>query len=913
VGDGGSPAHPLPHATWRDACRFLSDAISQNGVVPTAQHVNLLLSALLHDRQWEQMDLVEDLYAFVYHSVQELQADRQAAPHRIPGRAHSWRVDDHIPSSSPPSSQEYVVHHDASPAAAAVPAPSPTLDDTRRRTNLRRLEALLRPNAQTFDLLMQAALRRGSWATCLERFQDCCDNGVSINDARIQVALQAYSLGGARTVIQRAGSDVAANATLPRSSHQTHLQKSTQLWESAYALVTSCQHLISDARTVGLIMELLAQAGESHYILQLYRDFTARQPLRLPSGLGGDVDRITARISEIVVVAAREVGDWPVALAVHEAAVTAFPVIDEMSALFTSTADAMGADAVTQPPTTTGGSAFQWTAGHHQRLIQLLLLNALHTLRRVRRYADIITIYDGAVAASTLQSTCTAIGYLGWTTDALVPVAQAALATRNLPVLLQMIEGAHVGGSGLFWRDDCPIDAPTAHRRPLDAPLEAYDAALRLLHAAAMARRVPPPRTGGATGDRLADSRQIVGRFLRRALKELEEWDALRRPQGPLLTTVHLPLLRLCQQAVSDGRTTRETLHQAVDAFLAVRRPDTLVIALAMQVLSRCDPQDGEPAGQAVRRCLQVVMEDAGQKNDPAVSVFAVVTAVEALTALHQPFAALNVLSLAAASLRCLPRPTNDRLHLAIYTAAVAQARRDAAACGRAGHSVSKLPVPDDVDETTAALVTLSKNCRFSAEDLGAPHPTPCGTCRPPPPLPTLQAVVQSTVALMDQLQSHSAPPTEEAVQRLLEALQCLQPTPTAARVEEDGAVPTIVNALLHEIGGRPIQRAALWPQCLQLLHHLQSPLGPPATTARRCAANVAACTPLPRAGVRTLQVLCRFLCWCERAEASFVERLVTEWLLPHAVHRVCASGPPVLGAWLHLAKTPRQLCRVYF
>ncbi|KPA75151.1 hypothetical protein ABB37_08813 [Leptomonas pyrrhocoris] len=668
-------------ASWTRAFDLFSEAVQQHHVSPTTQHFNLLLYIAQQHRLWSRMDDVEEFQAHLLASVQQLIAEKRKAERR------SGRVCEG--NAGGQSSME-----SASPQRASLTASSSATFSANQIAELQEMESALMPNAQTYELLIAAALARGSWSRALEYCEMRTRSGVAVlTDSCVRQVLQVYALaettaattsGGAwfvsppiephpspprrlRTDQQGPGLRTAAQ---PRSTTSTNTTPSSSLtrspssaslpeqyWSVALAFFRSSLHRVTSMQTVWAIVSLMHRSGQQHAVLQIVnedcRELVQAHLLSLASHALMDPKERAALLQMLWAVsnAAREVGDWRVAQQllrdvvelrrqlVYSYSSSAGKLWGALSPLHCSTSSAgISLPSVTDETNAADETLYANTDDEESRmtselqLSQYVLQSTLHTLRRVRRYSDMVELYrtsphriagSGGVPAGKAEAEAGEVARVWrtmWTPQAVSFVAQAGLATGDLDLLLGLCGFAD--GS-----DDaaCTLDlATSAPSTPFDTPADVYDAALRLLQSRILQHHLHPQATTASTAADdeenlqtnslqryVALSQRVYAAYRLRALEAVDEETSpyrqyLQRVSKPttqhqqqheqknrslsgtssFLSATHAPLVQLLARSLQTGITTAAAtyslLQQALAEFKRIRRPDTLTIALVM-------------------------------------------------------------------------------------------------------------------------------------------------------------------------------------------------------------------------------------------------------------------------------------------------------------------------------------------
>ncbi|KEG11615.1 hypothetical protein DQ04_02441040 [Trypanosoma grayi] len=283
-----TPSLACPHvargSSWCVAFRLFSEAVQQHAVVPSIEHINVLLGITVQERCWRQKEQVE---MFVERFLESAHAMcREEEQH---------------------GQQEAVIVENAA---------------------LKQLVHSLQATEETYEWLMEAAVSQHQWVEALMYFQDAREDCLPVTDASLRLALEAYRIGGVHTVINTSNAAInnksvtplvplrtdqrgpvlhrAAAATRPTTTISLSKQKRTEsetqfLWEAAKTLFLSYRHRVRGDGTVALFLSMMAEAGQHEVLLDVYRDCSRTVCLG---------DDALALVSS----ASREVGDWALGL-----------------------------------------------------------------------------------------------------------------------------------------------------------------------------------------------------------------------------------------------------------------------------------------------------------------------------------------------------------------------------------------------------------------------------------------------------------------------------------------------------------------------------------------------------------------------------------------------------------------------
>ncbi|KAG5509099.1 hypothetical protein JKF63_06108 [Porcisia hertigi] len=565
----------------------------------------------------------------------------------------------------------------------------------RQLDELGEMEQALMPNAQTYELLLGSALVRGAWSRALEYCDMRTRSGLStMTDASVRQVLQVYILAEAsgavihsctsfmvgsppNLLLHRLGTGergqglrgLAAHAQSSKTTTARSGSAQDPSWLAALQFFRNSVHRVSSMHTVWSMATLLNCASQWAELVRVVRDDCqqlVQTSLRsLAAHALTSVERAALlRTLKMVSDAACDLGDWRTALQVlREVAELRRQLLPEHSAWLEQLwglPHRSGESDVTSPAVAAGNSSsdspsllltqpiMEYFASPDQmntriinddvlldevRLSQHLLKNALLTLRRVRRYAQMIELYgatsgvpgvavngSAGTERAAEQDDSTLVWRSMWTPSAVGYVAQAALAVQDLDLLL--------GLCGLTADGETMVTEGA--RASLGIPAEVYDATLHLIQYHIIRLRCEAKKSmrnsstaataaakgrGGLHWDVL--SQRVYKTYRQRALQALAEeaspyraylerttsegdghtvvvrnanvLAALAELDAPLLSSTHKPLVQLLAQSLQggvDAPPVNATLQQQMLEHLQrIRCPDTLVIALAMDIV----------------------------------------------------------------------------------------------------------------------------------------------------------------------------------------------------------------------------------------------------------------------------------------------------------------------------------------
>jgi hypothetical protein len=1050
---------PGSQASWARAFELFSEAVQQHHVSPTAQHFNLLLYIAQQHRLWSRIDAVEEFQAHLLASVQQLVAEKKAEERQRMGE--EGRAKETTAQRSTPAVPSTGASLTASPAAVAPL--SLQIED------LQEMEAALLPNAQTYDLLLTAALARGAWSRALEYCEMRIRSGVAaLTDNAVRQILQVYALAGKTTgtevpvplpptsatsssppehvsLPQRLRTDqrgpslrAAAQPRPPITTISTAASLSNSLtgagsfhaapaapspplpyWRVALAFFRSSLHRVSSLQTVWSMASLLQRTGQPQDVLQLLnedcRELIQVNLFSLASHELCDPHERTALLQTLKLMsdAAREVGDWQVAQQLlrdvvelrRQLAYTQSSSAGRMWRAQSLSAARNGNEECSmalrgvdsnieiKDNNNNDDDLSMWS---ERRLSQYVLQNTLHTLRRVRRYADMVSLYrtsphhmsgnaieggngDSAVVDGVGEAAeLTLVWRTMWTPQSLSFLSQAGLATRDLNLLLQLSE---LDDAGLSTRRELRTPPPpSAAQGQSDIPADVYDATLRLLqscilqyHLRCADNEAPPlDKLGapeeihdkmGAVSDMqryvvlsqhtyaayrsralhaVMDDASPYRQYLQRVTqKRTANDDGTCLSTSPLSTT-YLPLVELLAQSLQSG-VTNETLRslsqKAVTHFKRIRRPDTLAIALVMDIVrsqtcskSTHDLTDAEAelAAAAVQHIYDAVLEGEGlgsvqlsnartspsphaQSHCPPESAslqqltaLSVVTSATVLMsfdilAAAQPLGLLRLIPLTV-RLGWVPRELAayhlQRAQQAVVAWIAAREKRDATPLLQPSATAARLQT------TQTALTTVAKSSGAAVASFVRLYAqstmTAAAAATSSSPAHHVLVAAAQVLAELQRSTRHHPPTAAMAAfkQTLHDAWKRRPPSNRRGGDELQAAVVASLNALLQQVGASSLSRWTVWGDCTELLgSYLSSPLAACALreevestghTRRRVTslagddgtASFSGSANTVPPNLETLQVLHTFLRLCDKAEAPFVEYVTMRWIL---------------------------------
>ncbi|CAJ1987498.1 hypothetical protein conserved [Leishmania donovani] len=725
-------------APWYRAFQLFSEAVQQHHVSPTAQHFNLLLYIAQQHALWGRVDDVEEFWARLLSSVQQLRREKMRDKRRA--EQAEWKGGERVgrhrttPELAQLTSSSLSTHTppaSASPSSSiATPTPAITAAATTRQMDeLNEMEQALMPNAQTYELLLGGALARGMWGRALEYCALRTRSGVAMmTDVSVRQVLQAYILAGASGAVTHAtrshteaspsspapyrprtderGQLLRAAAQPQRSSnHSTAQGGSAQqsYWSAALHFFRRSFHRVSSMHTVWCMVTLLHRANHPAELVRVVREDCERLVQRSLRSLAAHALTSVERAAllqtlKMVSDAACELGDWRTALQMlREAVELRHQLLSERTALLEQLwgvphpsgeagmpfAAVAGGDAASGAPgaplshTTTqhlaspdligAGSSDEDARLDEVHLSQYVLKNTLHTLRRVRRYAQVIDLYrdtpgppaaavDAAAGAAREEEDDdgTVVWRSMWTPRAVGYVAQAALAVRDLGLLLELCGLTPHG-----------LEVATGNAAvSLSTPPEVYDATLRLIQYHIVRQRCEEEKSGvgpstAATAAKGRDrlqwdvlSQRVYGVYRKRALRTLAEETspyhvylertchalssggegraavarsatavaAVAEFDAPLLSSSHNSLIQLLAQSLQSGvdssTVTTSLQEEALKQLQRIRRPDTLAIALVMDILRieafqrRFSGEEAQSLLAAVQQVLDTILAE---------------------------------------------------------------------------------------------------------------------------------------------------------------------------------------------------------------------------------------------------------------------------------------------------------------
>ncbi|XQJ25929.1 hypothetical protein NXY56_001875 [Leishmania guyanensis] len=708
----------LTGASWYCAFQLFSEAVQKHHVSPTAQQLNLLLYIAQQHALWGRMDDVEEFWAHLLSSVQQLRQEKMHDKRRV--EQTEWR------SGEGDGRYRMAPELEQRMSSSSIVAPTPAITTAaliRQMDELREMEQALIPNAQTYELLLGAALVRGAWDRALEYCGMITRSGVAImTDASVRLVLRVYILAGASGSV--AHPTVSSTATSPphrlrtnergkvlRAAAQPQSSSSNSTtqggpaqepyWSVALHFFRSSFHRVSSMHTVWCMATLLHRANQSAELMHVVREDCqqlVQTSLRsLAAHALTSVERAALlRTLKMVSDAACELGDWRAALHIlHEVIELRRQLLSGRSASLDqlwgvphpsgevgmSLAALAGGDASSVAPgAPLSHPTIQSLEAPHQigawmsdndilldesKLSQHILKNTLHTLRRVCRYTQVINVYREApgkpaaavdvtagAAHEEEEDDATKVWRSMWTPSAVSYVAQAALAVQDLGLLLEL---CGLTAHGLEKAKDDAVATSSI-------PAEVYDAALRLIQHRILRqcyeaeKSVVGPNTAAAAVEHDewqwdVLSQRVYRAYRQRALRALAEETspyraflerachasasqsdghavvarsaaaaaAVAECDAPPLSPSHKPLIQLLAKSLQSGldaSAAADLQQQALKHLQRIRHPDTLTIALAMdilrsQVLQRRFPDaEAQSLLVAVQQVLDIILAE---------------------------------------------------------------------------------------------------------------------------------------------------------------------------------------------------------------------------------------------------------------------------------------------------------------
>ncbi|EAN87511.1 hypothetical protein, conserved [Trypanosoma cruzi] len=261
-------------ATWYAAFQLFSEAVEQHTVVPSIEHINVLLGITVREKRWQQMQQLEMFL-------------------------------------------EKILVSECGMCLSETPCKMDSILDV---SGSQQTAFPLQPNSETYEWLMAAAVSRGDWVEALRCFDDVRDEYLPVSDSLLKLALEAYRIGGVHSLIDPGGNGhtnkkttlaplrtdyrgpflhCAASARPASTSHgvRTKPAAASYLWEAALMLFSSFLHRVQESDTVALFMSMMADAGKHQVLLDTYRDRSRTV-------------NFGEEILPLVSNASREVGDW---------------------------------------------------------------------------------------------------------------------------------------------------------------------------------------------------------------------------------------------------------------------------------------------------------------------------------------------------------------------------------------------------------------------------------------------------------------------------------------------------------------------------------------------------------------------------------------------------------------------------
>ncbi|KAG5482875.1 hypothetical protein LSCM1_06909 [Leishmania martiniquensis] len=712
--------------SWYRAFQLFSEAVQEHHVSPMAQHFNLLLCIAQQHALWGRMDDVEEFWARLLSTVQRLRREKMREKRKT--ERAMWRSGESAGrhrTSLPPSPQAQTASMKLSSSIVA-PAPATAATAlTQQMDELGEMEQALMPNAQTYELLISGALARGAWCRALEYCGTrACSGVATVTDASVRQVLQVYILAGAPGAVTHAGASPLAASASASASHRLRtdergqaLRAAAQLqhrrnyaakgesaeephWSAALDFFRRHLHRVSSMHTVWCMATMLRRAKQPAELMYVIREDCQRLVQASMQALAAhaltSVERAALlRMLKMLSDAACELGDWSTALQLlrevvelrlqllfaHSASLRQLwgaphPSREASMSLAAGAAPGLPlphptARHLASPDQSASGIDDDDVVLGEAQLSQHILSSALHTLRRVRRYAQVIDVYRStshlhtapvhlAAGAARESDSDIMVWRSMWTPSAVGYVAQAALAVGDLDLLLELC-GLTAHGTPMG-----KIDATAS----LSIPAEVYDATLRLIQynivrelceaeravveqstAAAAAAK----RCGGPQWDAL--SQRVYKAYRQRALHALAEEaspfraylervchvsssggndhagvgssataePAVALPDTPVLSSSHKPLVQLLAQSLQGSvdapPATAALHHQALEYLQRLRHPDTLAFALVMDILRsqalqyRSSDAEAQSLLAAVHQVLETILAE--QRIDP--------------------------------------------------------------------------------------------------------------------------------------------------------------------------------------------------------------------------------------------------------------------------------------------------------
>lgn len=839
---------------WHAAFRLFSEAIQRRGVLPNIAHINVLLGITVRERRWPQKAEVEKFVERFLEAAECMGDERR----------------------------EYL----AEQLQTGAKGNECTVDDV----SIQQLITAMRPTAETYEWLMEAAVRQRDWEAALTYFGDARAACLPISDLSLRLSLRAYRIAGVHSIFKATKRDrravqmmslrtdqrgpalrsSAAPASLRGVANAVRVESEDvrYVWQAALSLFESYKHRVHEGQTIGLFMTMMTEAGQYQQVIRTHSE--CHRTLIVDEDVLLTVSR-----------AARELGDWVLSLRLLEE----------------SSAKASG-------------------------LPQSILENTVHTLRRTGHYREILLLHAQ-------------LPPIFWSAGAYVVLAQAAVVQRELPLLLSLLTEEEDRYEDTQMPHDVDTAAHTSLQRNLSfnvttaasmctgrqkqTPLEMFDVALRAIQVELIHRRCKragdsSTSTGsGSIGtgsgncqagsvtpryDSVASlaslSVAIYEKFLHVSTRQLKKWERDNWPSGSTLT-IYAPLLKLlavplCENhtVVSTNKNVRGSPCAPWEVALAhvalIRRPDAPLICLAAHLLQRYQQWEAafkllshvehndelaQSAAFKLRCALQLGPSRASASVEPSSYRCTIISATSVRYAVlsaaaHRPAAALHLVQYALAhswidsgmALQLLQHIQRNMKEPVQRRTGGRQATASNSHIGMIGGETDSYTLSCD------AIVFFKEFVSLWSQQ----------SCVVAPLAPLFNEIL-----IFLQRGPHTDPSISSFTALCGSIANVLRRLSTEWKVEQHAdvelALVAAVHATVHHVGASTLSRRALWSECLCLVQLFHSPLIRRTYTVGVLEVNEA-----------TFRVLRTFISNCNRSEEAFVEGIAFQWLLPGKV-----------------------------
>nr|CCD15791.1 unnamed protein product [Trypanosoma congolense IL3000] len=847
-----------PAETWYVAFQHFSHAVQRHAVVPTIAHINVLLGITVRGCLWQQKVEVENFVE------------------RFLDSAHGLYTEG-IKASKERQCAE-------------------TRNDKCTTSSIQEVISSMQPTVETYEWLMEAAVRQRCWKVALEHFDDAREACLPVTDTSLRLALLAYRMAGVYSVLGVSRTAPPSTALIPLRTNQRGPQLRSQaapaislstnaaprkfpeerrVWEVALTLFESYKHRVCGGQTVGLIMALMAEAGKHNRVLRIYRECHGVIPL--------DTDAYYA-----VSKSAREAGDWVFSL-----------------------------------------SLLQELSFDDGALQQHVLEDAVRSLRRTGHYKEILHL-SAQLSAEF------------WTPGARVMLSQAALMERELLLLLTLVmEGfgkntdsttPQCGTSSTAGLQSAPVLVAgtysiggVAADAGVDAsvPVEVFDVALRAIQVELAHRHRPASvddinnnssgecdaakcstvinpcsRHWTALGSRHCQLQNLASlsvavyeRFLQTSMHQIRlKKRNVFSPDSNL--SIYAPFMNILEDlshneihCTSSGCGSHDLFDSApwrlaLAQMSMIRRPDALVVSLAANILQM--EQQWEFAFKLLHHASQSEYEAriaaskarSGRRVGDSASSGPLGPQRHSCTVVSAASVRCAVLS----AIACQPKAAVQLVQYALSCGWIDSAmalqllelvrnavkvehrhpfnngcRSKPTSHAHASTGLDEIhPQSHDTTDFLIDLVSLWKQCGRIVWPL----------------LPMYHEVLSFL-----RQGPHTAPSTASLCtirSSLQNVVNCLSTGWDVDRREDvELVLVAVVHAIVQHVGSSTLNRWALWHECLCLLQLFRSPILQRPYSSSVLEANEA-----------TFRVVRAFVSNCDRPEEAFVEGVVFDWLL---------------------------------